>query len=44
LRVRADAVFTMTCVKPRPRVNADARGRPDENDIRTDIFIQKSPL
>jgi hypothetical protein len=43
-RVRTDAL-------PRPRVNADARGRPDdvrgrpdEKDVRTDIFIQKRPL
>jgi hypothetical protein len=28
----------------RPRVNADVGGRPDEKDIRTDIFIQKHPL
>jgi hypothetical protein len=31
-------------VKPRPWVNADARGRPNEKDVRTDIFIQKRPL
>jgi hypothetical protein len=38
-------------VKPRPRVNADAGGRPvdlrgclDEKDVRTDIFIQNRPL
>jgi hypothetical protein len=31
-------------VKLRPRVNVDARGRPDEKDVRMDIFIQKRPL
>jgi hypothetical protein len=31
-------------VKLRPRVNADAGGRLDEKDVRTDIFIQKRPL
>jgi hypothetical protein len=36
-RARADA-------RTRPRVNADARGRPDEKDVRTDIFIQKRHL
>jgi hypothetical protein len=29
---------------PSPRVNADAGGRPDEKDVRTDIFIQKRLL
>jgi hypothetical protein len=50
--VRANAIFTVrTRFLPRLRVNADARGcpddvrgRPDEKDIRTDIFIQKRPL
>jgi hypothetical protein len=28
----------------RPRVTADAGGRPDEKDVWTDIFIQKHPL
>jgi hypothetical protein len=38
-------------VIPRPRVTADVggrpddvRGRPDEKDVRTEIFIQKRPL
>jgi hypothetical protein len=30
--------------KPCPRLNADAGGRPDEKDVRTDIVIQKCPL
>jgi hypothetical protein len=49
--VGADTIFTartrfLPCprVKPRPRVNADARGRPNEKDVRTDIFIQKRLL
>jgi hypothetical protein len=48
-RVRASAPRPR--VQLRPRVNADARGRPDdvrgcpdEEDVQTDIFIQKRPL
>jgi hypothetical protein len=51
VNVRVDAIFTARTrflsrlrIKPRPRVNADVGGRPDEKDVRTDIFIQNRPL
>jgi hypothetical protein len=49
--VRADAIFIARTrflprlrVMPRPGVNADAGGRPDEKDVRTNIFHPKTSV